>query len=99
MPANVVRLSHGDTVTTAIVEIEARRDGLRWVDRWRVILRPQMDFNDRCVGYRVWVRRDEALPRTEEDALAAACRLIEQITAAMEPPARALRQAESPSNQ
>lgn len=93
MPANVVRLSHGEKVSTAIIEIDARRADLRWVDRWHAILRPQQDFNGRCVGYRVWVRREDVLPATEEDALAIACGLIEQITAVMEPPPRARRLA------
>lgn len=98
MPARVVRLSHRDRCATALVDIDGSRDGRHWIDRWHVILRPQLDFNGRRVGYRVWLRRDE-LPATEDDALAAACGLIELITAAMDPPARALPDPATPGQQ
>lgn len=79
-------MSHRDEIVTAIVESDGCRDGRRWVERWQLILRPQADVNGRPAGYRVWLRRGAELPETEQAAIDGACRLIEQITGAIDPP-------------
>ena len=81
MPARVVHVTQGEKQSAAIVECDHldEEGELRRVSRWRVVMKQQLDFNSRPVGYRVWVQTDEMQPESEAEALAHACDMIEQF--------------------
>lgn len=83
MPARIVHVSTSEKQTTAIIELDHIDDEgeLVRVSRWSAILKPQLDFNSRHVGYRVWVQPDDLQPFSEAEALADACLLIERVMA------------------
>lgn len=86
MPTRIVTVTQGERQTTAIVECERQADddddGELRVSRWRIVLKPQLDFAARHVGYRVWVQCDDMQLSCEAEALADACLLIEHVVSA-----------------